>query len=148
MMHRSELIPLENEFVRASDPDILEIQKISGAQLPASYVSFLKEVGLSTFDGDAQVKTEEGDVQEVLTFFGGGEGPMSVIDDLRLHDDLLGQQLIPIADDSVNNRYFLDVLQNGRIRYLDYYARPNVVVEVAPSFDDFLARIQVVPEPE
>jgi hypothetical protein len=133
--------PIDEAFEPASRADIRKIEELVRAPLPPTYDSFLAQIGSCMFAGEATVKASNGEVLGIATFFG-GRPSRNVLDDLRVHEDYVAKQLVPIADTFLNDRYVLD-LSTGKVHYIEYHAGTNRVIEVAPSFDDFLTRISV-----
>ena len=142
----ASLIPVNETFENASDADIAEIERLSAARLPGPYREFLKQFGNSMFNSDAVVTSELGTELPIMIFFGGGRGEGSVVDELLLHADLEGRQLIPIANDMMNNRFFLDCAQGGRVRFLDYTTRGPRAEDVCDSFESLWDRIKLLAE--
>jgi cell wall assembly regulator SMI1 len=140
------LMPIDSKFGRATVEDIRQIEALLGAKLPEQLSRFLKEHGGAASPlGDAQTMACDGTQCGIFTLFQAVGERNSIAKDVALHPDYLVNGWVPIGDDLFNNRYVVD-LQNGKVMFLEYGSGNVRRLEVADSFESFLASITVEPD--
>jgi hypothetical protein len=143
-MDTNTLEPIGNSYEPVSDGDISHLEHLIGISLPEDYKGFLRRFGRCGFSGDAFVVVGAGRLP-IFTFYGGGTGPGSLLQQLELHPDLREIGVLPIADDLFSNIYVLDAREGG-ISWLEYSAGHVEARRIASSFTDLLGQIDVSPD--
>jgi len=138
------IAPIGTEYEPMAFKSISMIEGALGRCLPTDYSEFLMLYGRCGFAGEATIVTESSRFP-IFTFFGGGNGNGSLIQQMELHPDLQAIGALPIADDLFDNIYVFD-LEEGRISRLDYSSGRAVATKIADSFSEFVSRIEVTPD--
>jgi SMI1-KNR4 cell-wall len=137
--------PIDGNFEPCDEADIIEVEKVIGFGLPASYAIFLGRFGRCGFSGEATIESSANvPPQGIFTIFGCKGSAGNMLQDRAIHPEYISMRLLPIADDNFNNRYVLDG-NTGEIYFIDYSHRSGAMDKVADSFDQFLGRLKVVP---
>jgi hypothetical protein len=129
--------PIREEFHPVKMETIRQLEAILNAPLPKEYVAFVARWGGCGFSGDANVAFGARKLP-IFTFF----DDRTLLANLVLYSDLTADSKLSIADDMAGNQYVLDVL-TGKVYFLDFSVNPPVGIEVANSFNEFLASIDV-----
>ncbi|WP_417316009.1 SMI1/KNR4 family protein [Cycloclasticus pugetii] len=138
------LRPISGDYSPLTPEQAREVERLVGFELPASYTAFASDFGGGgVFQGEATVKTDDGRELAVFTIFGGVALTPSVLEDLKAHPEWQEAGLIPIADDMFNNRFLLEC-RTGKIHFIEYSEGVSRAFEVAPSFEAFVERVEVV----
>jgi len=143
-MRLPALLPIGSAFDPVSAESISLIEVVLGRSLPRDYREFLMLYGHCGFAGEAVIVTDS-EKFPIFTFYGGGDGNGSLLQQLTLHSDLKEIGALPIADDLFNNIYVFD-LEAGVISRLDYSSGYAVAIKIANTFTDFVSRIEVTPD--
>jgi hypothetical protein len=123
-------------FCPDTQDSISKLEESVGA-LPAAMKAVLTTYGPAGFTGSASVSSDAGRVRAIFTLFGVAE----IERDLRRHSYFHEFGLLPIADDEFNDRFVL--CRDGSVQFVEFENGQFSLHRVAPSFDEFLGRIEV-----
>lgn len=139
--------PVEDNYENLSGEEISQLERILNCRFPEEYRVFLSTYGRCMFSGEAIVKDESGNELEVFTMFGWKGEAGNIKKDSDLHPEYTQDGLIPIADDMFDNRFVLHV-ETGKVGFIDYSSGTATYTKVARSFEEFVKKIEVVPDEE
>lgn len=139
--------PVKDNYENLNDEEISQLETILNCRFPEDYRDFLSQYGRCMFSGEAIVKDEGGNELEVFTMFGGKGEAGNIKKDSDLHPEYTQDRLIPIADDMFDNRFVLHV-ETGKVGFIDYSSGAATYTHVAKSFEEFVKKIEVVPDEE
>jgi hypothetical protein len=111
-------------------------------EFPSLLVTLLTRFGRCSFAGIGVVSAHG---REFDMFGGRRDGHCSILEDWLFHPDYQTEKLIPIADDMFNNRYVWDTT-SGKVLFIDYSHRHGEETVIGESFEDFLGKVDVVPD--
>jgi len=139
----SKIEPFDEDFYELTDLEVEELEKKLNVVLPNDYKSFIRYYGGAVLDGEASV--DNGKMKhELFTFFGASKDGVNLVDDRNDHEDYIKENIIPIADDSFDNRFVLDVITN-KVYFIEYSDGFAKKIFISDSFAGFLRMIDVAP---
>lgn len=137
--------PIEDNYEGLNDEEISSLEKSLNCKLPEKYREFLSNYGRCMLSGEAAITDEDGNELEIFTMFGGKGEAGNIKKDFDLHPEYAQDGLIPIADDMFNNRFVLHT-ETGKIGFINHSSGTSTYTEVAKSFEEFVNKIEVIPD--
>jgi len=141
---KDKIQPIGEQFLPATESEVAQAEREIGTRFPELFRQLQLSYGRLVFTGETLIHAAPGiEPQTVFTIFGCKGDVGNLVTDLKLHPDLRQKGLIPFADDMFNNRYVFSS-QMGDISFVDY--TQGKLQSMAKSFEDFLAKLQVIPD--
>lgn len=140
---RSLVSPIFDSFEPATEAELEAAERAIGLSLPRFFRDFQCAYGRCMFVGEASVSSAE-QTFEVLTIFGCKGEAGNFVHDFEFHEDYRAAGLVPIGDDSFNNRFLWNSHDN-KVLFVDYDRGSPQIFPVADSVEAFFDAIVVKP---